>query len=77
MAKFRIANLPSGEKSNKNVVRVVKVRDLKLSKNSKGGARPGPILDPTSHPAPPSKLEPHCDSAPRSATIFLKRSLAS
>jgi len=52
MAKFRIANLPPGEKSNKNVVRVVKVRDLKPSKNPKGGARPGPNTRPSVPPGP-------------------------
>jgi len=52
MAKFRIANLPPGEKSNKNVVRVVKVRDLKPSKNPKGGAQPGPNTRPNPPPGP-------------------------
>src|SRR5215470_15798237 len=51
MAKFRIVHLPPGEKSKKNVVRVkVKVRDLKPSKNPKGGAPPGPITRPNVSP---------------------------
>jgi hypothetical protein len=37
MAKFRIVHVPSGEKSNKNVVRV-KVYDLKPKTDPKGGA---------------------------------------
>jgi len=49
-AKFRIVDLPPGGKSNKNVVRVVKVHDLKPSKNPKGGAPPGPN---TRHNVPP------------------------
>ena len=52
MAKFRIVDLPPGGKANKNVVRVVKVRDLKPSKNPKGGAPPGPNTRPDVPPGP-------------------------
>jgi hypothetical protein len=52
MAKFRIVDLPPGGKSNKNVVMVVKVRDLKPSKNPKGGAPPGPNTRPNVPPGP-------------------------
>jgi hypothetical protein len=51
MAKFRFVHLPSGEKSKKNVVRV-KVRDLKPSKNPKGGVPPGPNTRPNIPPGP-------------------------
>src|SRR5215472_2103735 len=46
LAKFRIIDLPPGGKSNKNVVRVVKVRDLKPSKNPEGGAQRLPNTRP-------------------------------
>jgi len=52
MARFRIVDFPPGGKSNKNVVRVVKVRDLKPSKNLKGGARPGSDTRPNVPPGP-------------------------
>jgi len=52
MAKFRIVNLPPGGKSNKNVVRVTKVRDQKPSKDPKGGARPGSNTRPNVPPGP-------------------------
>jgi len=51
MAKFRFVHLPLGEKSKKNVVRV-KVRDLKPSKNPKGGGSPGPNTKPNVPPGP-------------------------